>query len=94
MCDGVYWALFLLFDARFTLYYYQSIDVGAGAQDLAAAVQKASQITPHFKFLYDLNLTIEEKIETICKEIYRADGIELSGLYIKWDCFSRCYRKI
>ncbi|KAI0256698.1 P-loop containing nucleoside triphosphate hydrolase protein [Lactifluus subvellereus] len=33
-----------------------------------------------FKFLYDLNLPIEEKINTVAKEIYRADGIELSDL--------------
>ncbi|KAF7338293.1 FTHFS-domain-containing protein [Mycena venus] len=33
-----------------------------------------------FKFLYDLNLSIEEKISIIAKEIYGADGIELSEL--------------
>ena len=31
-----------------------------------------------FKFLYDLEQPIEKKIEIICKEIYGADGIELS----------------
>ena len=33
-----------------------------------------------FKFLYDLDLPIEEKIATIAKEIYGADGITLSEL--------------
>ena len=33
-----------------------------------------------FKFLYDLEQPIEKKIEIICKEIYGADGIELSEL--------------
>ena len=28
--------------------------------------------------MYDLDLPIEKKIEIICKEIYGADGIELS----------------
>ena len=35
------------------------------------------QITCHdFKFLYPLDIPIKEKIETICKEIYGADGVE------------------
>ena len=34
----------------------------------------------NFKFLYDLDLPIEKKIEIISKEIYGADGIELSEL--------------
>ena len=33
-----------------------------------------------FKFLYDLNLPIEEKVNIISKEIYGADGIQLSDL--------------
>ena len=33
-----------------------------------------------FKFLYDLNLPIEKKIDIISKEIYGADGIQLSEL--------------
>lgn len=33
-----------------------------------------------FKFLYDLNIPITQKIEAIAKEIYRADGVELSEL--------------
>ena len=32
----------------------------------------------NFKFLYDLDLPIATKIETIAKEIYGADGIEVS----------------
>jgi methylenetetrahydrofolate dehydrogenase (NADP+) / methenyltetrahydrofolate cyclohydrolase / formyltetrahydrofolate synthetase len=34
----------------------------------------------NFRFLYDLHSSIEEKIAIISKEIYRADGIELSEL--------------
>ncbi|OZJ03838.1 C-1-tetrahydrofolate synthase, cytoplasmic [Bifiguratus adelaidae] len=51
---------------------------GAGAVDLGNAVIKACDQPKDFKLLYDLNLSIEEKIEIICKEIYGADGIDIS----------------
>ncbi|KAI0780712.1 FTHFS-domain-containing protein [Trametes elegans] len=51
---------------------------GAGARDLAEAVINVCEGESNFRFLYDLNLPIEKKIETISKEIYGADGIELS----------------
>jgi methylenetetrahydrofolate dehydrogenase (NADP+)/methenyltetrahydrofolate cyclohydrolase/formyltetrahydrofolate synthetase len=51
---------------------------GAGAVHLAQSVINASNSEKDFKFLYDLNLSIEEKIRTIAKEIYRANDIELS----------------
>jgi methylenetetrahydrofolate dehydrogenase (NADP+)/methenyltetrahydrofolate cyclohydrolase/formyltetrahydrofolate synthetase len=47
---------------------------------VAEALVTACEGESQFKFLYDLNLPIEEKITTIAKEIYRADGIELSDL--------------
>ncbi|KAK7482180.1 hypothetical protein BaRGS_00026529 [Batillaria attramentaria] len=53
---------------------------GAGARDLAAAVDKATQQPSNFQFLYDVKLPIEEKIEIIAKKIYGADGIELEPL--------------
>ena len=53
---------------------------GAGAHELAEALVTACEGESKFKFLYDLNLPIEEKITTISKEIYGADGIELSDL--------------
>ncbi|HLF74824.1 MAG TPA: formate--tetrahydrofolate ligase [Anaerolineales bacterium] len=51
---------------------------GKGAIALAEAVVKACEKPSNFKFLYDLNLSIKEKIETICREIYRADGVDYS----------------
>jgi len=51
---------------------------GSGAVDLAESVVRASELPSNFKYLYDLDMTIEEKIETIAKKIYGADGIELS----------------
>ncbi|KAI8909107.1 formate--tetrahydrofolate ligase-domain-containing protein, partial [Gorgonomyces haynaldii] len=55
---------------------------GQGALALANAVVEAcKQHNPQdFKFLYDLNLDIKTKIETICREMYGAEGIQLSEL--------------
>jgi methylenetetrahydrofolate dehydrogenase (NADP+)/methenyltetrahydrofolate cyclohydrolase/formyltetrahydrofolate synthetase len=52
------------------------MDGGAGAKALAESVVKAAEQPSQFKFLYPLELTIKEKIETICKEIYGADGVD------------------
>ncbi|EGD77864.1 MTHFD1L protein [Salpingoeca rosetta] len=52
-------------------------DGGKGSVDLARALIKATDEPSNFKFLYDTELSIEEKIETICREMYRADGIEI-----------------
>jgi formyltetrahydrofolate synthetase len=49
---------------------------GAGAVKLADAVIKAAEKPTNFKFLYPLDLSIKEKIEIICKEIYGADGVD------------------
>ncbi|MFL7867899.1 MAG: formate--tetrahydrofolate ligase [Anaerolineales bacterium] len=54
---------------------------GAGAVDLAKAVVAACEKPSDFKFLYPLKGTsIKEKIETICKEIYGADGVTYEPL--------------
>ena len=53
---------------------------GSGAIDLAKAVVKTCEGKSNFKFLYDLDKSIEEKISIISREIYGADGIELSDL--------------
>ena len=53
---------------------------GAGAAELAAAVEAACEEPSDFKFLYRLDRSIKEKIETIAKKIYGADGVEYSAL--------------
>lgn len=55
---------------------------GVGAEDLAKAVQNActNGNIDNFNFLYDVDLSIAEKIETISKEIYGADGVDYSDL--------------
>jgi formyltetrahydrofolate synthetase len=52
------------------------MDGGQGAVKLAEAVITACEKPSKFKFLYPLELSIKEKIEIICKEIYGADGVD------------------
>ena len=49
-----------------------------GAADLARAVVAACNAPSNFKFLYDLESSIEDKITTIAQKIYGAKDIELS----------------
>lgn len=50
-----------------------------GGQDLANKVLKTIETEEgNFKVLYDENLDVKEKIETIAREIYGADGVEFS----------------
>jgi len=51
---------------------------GEGGKDLAKAVVKACDQPSKFKFLYPLEVSIKEKIETIATKIYGADGVEYS----------------
>ncbi len=51
-------------------------DGGAGTKKLAEAVVKAAEQKSNFKFLYPLEDSIKDKIETIAREIYRADGVD------------------
>src|SRR5262249_14149032 len=49
---------------------------GAGGEELARAVLKAAERPRQFRFLYDLDRPIKEKIETIATRIYGADGVD------------------
>jgi formate--tetrahydrofolate ligase len=49
---------------------------GAGGEELAAAVLKAAERPKQFRFLYELDRPIKEKIETIATRIYGADGVD------------------
>jgi formyltetrahydrofolate synthetase len=51
---------------------------GAGAVELAHAVVSACQKPSHFKFLYPLDISIKDKIETIVREMYGGAGVEYS----------------
>lgn len=54
---------------------------GAGAVKLAEALVRVCESgDSEFKVLYPDHISIEEKITTVAKEIYGADGVELSEL--------------
>ncbi|XP_033847020.1 monofunctional C1-tetrahydrofolate synthase, mitochondrial [Periophthalmus magnuspinnatus] len=52
---------------------------GRGSVELAKAVKEAASKPSHFKFLYDIEMPIVEKIRTIAQKVYGADDIELSA---------------
>jgi formyltetrahydrofolate synthetase len=55
---------------------------GKGATDLGLAVIDACNVAraqgSTFKFLYPLEMGLKDKIATVCKEMYGADGVEFS----------------
>lgn len=52
---------------------------GAGAEELARVVSaKADKGAPGFRQIYPSEMPLADKIDTVCKEIYRADGAVLS----------------
>ncbi|MHB8855980.1 MAG: formate--tetrahydrofolate ligase [Bellilinea sp.] len=53
---------------------------GEGALELAKEVVKAAEKPSQFHFLYPLDRTIKEKIETIAREVYGADGVDYEPL--------------
>lgn len=52
----------------------------AGTLELAQAVKRACQMQANFRFLYPLEMPVEEKLQTIVREIYGGAGIELMPL--------------
>ena len=56
---------------------------GEGAIDLSHKVLKAASEESNYKPLYELEKSIKEKIETICKEIYAAGEIKFSNKALK-----------
>ena len=49
---------------------------GEGSVELAEKVVEACEKENNFKFLYDLDMPVYDKIEAIAKEIYGADGVD------------------
>lgn len=52
---------------------------GDGAIEFAEAVVAACEEKTEFKFLYELDMPIKERIELIAKEVYGADGVDYSN---------------
>lgn len=51
---------------------------GDGAIEFAEAVVEACEEKSDFKFLYELDQPVKDRIELIAKEVYGADGVEYS----------------
>ncbi|MBN1635519.1 MAG: formate--tetrahydrofolate ligase [Deltaproteobacteria bacterium] len=51
---------------------------GAGGLELAQQVVKLCETDSKFKILYDLNQSIQEKVETVATKVYGACGVEFS----------------
>ncbi len=56
---------------------------GQGAVPLAEAVVKLCETKSDFKFLYESDLSLKEKIEKLATEIYRADKVDFSSVALK-----------
>jgi len=54
-------------------------DGGAGAVDLARAVEEAAAESHDFTYLYDLDQPLIPKIETIATSMYGASGVDVSS---------------
>ena len=52
---------------------------GEGGKALAEEVVRLCEEPNDFHQSYELDMTIEEKLEAICKKIYHADGVELTA---------------
>lgn len=59
------------------------IDGGKGAVDLASKVIDCCNREKHFHLLYEDNLSLMQKIEKVCTEIYRTSSVEYSDLALK-----------
>jgi formate--tetrahydrofolate ligase len=51
------------------------LEGGEGAVELAEAVIEACEEENDFHFLYDLDMPLRDRIETIAREVYGADGV-------------------
>jgi len=51
---------------------------GEGGMALAEEVVRLCEEPNDFRYSYELDLSIEEKLEAICKKIYHADGVQLT----------------
>ena len=56
---------------------------GAGGTDLAEKVCALAERHSDFRFLYPDDAPVEDKIETVCREIYGADGVDYTAQAMK-----------
>ena len=53
---------------------------GEGAKDLAQKIVALVQVSSDFKFIYELNETIEDKIKAVAQKIYGAEDVEFTDI--------------
>jgi formate--tetrahydrofolate ligase len=53
-------------------------DGGKGALELAALVVEAAEEPTSFRYLYEFDAPLVEKIDVVAREIYGADGVDLA----------------
>ena len=56
---------------------------GEGGMALAEEVVRLCEEPSDFRYSYDTDLSIEEKLDAICRKIYHADGVQLTGAAVK-----------
>jgi formate--tetrahydrofolate ligase len=56
---------------------------GNGGRDLAEKVCALAERTSEFRLLYPDDMPVKEKIETVCREIYGAEGVDFSSKALK-----------
>jgi formate--tetrahydrofolate ligase len=55
-------------------------DGGSGAAELAEAVAEAASESSEFRFLYDADASLRDKIETVARQVYGADGVSYTAV--------------
>ena len=56
---------------------------GEGAKELAELVVEACEEPPEINYLYPLTMPLRQRVETIAREVYGADGVEWAPLAIE-----------
>lgn len=56
------------------------VNGGAGAAELASAVAQAAEEASPIRFTYDLSDPLVDKLEKVARQVYGADGIDLSAV--------------
>ena len=56
---------------------------GEGGKALAEEVVRLCELPNDFRQSYELDMSIEDKLDAICKRIYHADGVQLVGNAVK-----------
>ena len=56
---------------------------GEGGKALAEEVVRLCELPNDFRQSYELDMSIEDKLDAICKKIYHADGVQLVGNAVK-----------